>query len=86
MKPNLPDFHFIPGLLMNLVRTSAFDQLHDLFQRCCFTRREEEMKMIRHHDKFMKQIGALFAAGKNALHQDFSNSRNSKKLASLPRS
>jgi hypothetical protein len=68
MKPDLPNFHPIPGLLMNLVRTPAFDELDGLLKRGRSTRSEKEMKMIRHYDEFMKQEDALVTASENALN------------------
>ena len=68
MKPDLPDFHLILGLLMNLVRAPAFDQLHGLLKRRRLTRSKKEMEMVRHYNKFMEQIGAFVTADKNTFN------------------
>jgi len=78
METNLPDFHSVPTLRMNLMRTSTFDQLHGLLQRGRCTWSHEKMKMIRHHNKFMKLGSAFVAADEYPSNQDFCNFRHSE--------
>jgi hypothetical protein len=67
MKSDLPNFHPILSMLVNLVRESALYELHRSFEGNFFAGSHEKMEMVRHDDKFMQLITPFFAAGKDAL-------------------
>jgi hypothetical protein len=84
MEARLPDLHFLITLQMNLVRASALDELHRFFKRGHVSRRQEQVQMIGHHNKFMEMIGALIPIVENALNEDVGIFGDLKNRAALP--
>ena len=58
-KAPLPYLMGHPQLLPKLIGISSFDELHGPFKRASLARSNEQMKMVRHEDKFMERILAL---------------------------
>jgi hypothetical protein len=60
----LPDFSHKPQFLPGSVREPALDKLQGSLK--CFSRGDQQMKVIRHKDKLVQQISLLLAVVKEA--------------------
>lgn len=69
---------------MNSMRASTLDKLHYLLEANRVIRREKEMKMVRHDDKFVKKISVSIAIVEESVDKDFSVFRNLEDGAALP--
>jgi len=58
METGLPDFHLVFPPFVNFIGSAAFDELHHLFHSSGWSRREQEMHVVRHEDKLVKEVGA----------------------------
>jgi hypothetical protein len=66
-KPRLPDIVFPLKSPLRAEREAALDVLHCSFQT--LLRRKDHMKMVRHDDIGMKQIGFASVVFENLLHE-----------------
>src|ERR1017187_3436599 len=65
---------------------SAFDELHCLFQRNIWSRRNQCMEMVWHKNERMQKKPTLSAIVENSLLQQFRRGRHLKKAAAFGRS
>lgn len=84
MKSGLPDLHPMTVELMNLMRATAFDKLHGLFQRRRVSPGEKHVDVIWHQDKLMQEVGASVTISEQASHNDFRHFPNTEERAVLP--
>ncbi len=74
----MPYFSFDFQILIELKRESSLDQLHGPFQRDV-SWSDDQVKMVRHDDKFMKQIFFLGSVIQQNFNKEQGNLLNLEK-------
>jgi hypothetical protein len=69
MKTRLPDLHLVAPLLMDRMGTAALDELHYPLQRSVVGWRDQQVQVIWHDHKFVKEVGACLAVPQYALRE-----------------
>jgi hypothetical protein len=72
VKSRMPNLHFVGALLVNVIGTSALDELYRLLKGCFAVGSKEQMQMIGHNNKLVQQIRTLIAVLQHAPDQDLS--------------
>jgi hypothetical protein len=70
MKAGTPNLYFVFALPMNLIGTSALDELYRLLKGCFAAGSDEQMEMIRHHNEFVEQVCAAIPILQHAMDED----------------
>ena len=71
VEANLPDFGFLISLFVNAKGAAALDTLNCFFEAGRGIGSEEDMEMVWHYDKFVKQVNAAVSVAEKGFEQDF---------------